>query len=319
MVTSPQSSAPAMPQTTRPLAGILFLLASTWGISALDTTSKWVMTSGISLFFLCWLRYAVHLVLVLCLVLPGKGLKILRSLRLRDQILRGLTMLTATLVFFKVLQLLPQAQATAINFLAPLLMLVAAPWVLHEPTRVSRWVAAGIGFIGVLIVVRPSGGLDPVGVALALTTAMLYATQFIITRRVAVDNALTTLVWSGLVGTVCMTLCMPFILPAALPVLHELTPLQWLVALSTGVFGLLGHLFQIQAYRNAPASMLAPFQYTQILAASTLGWLVWRQFPDAMTWVGIGIICASGIGIGLWEWRALRAGRLAIKAAAPKK
>jgi len=318
MATTPQSSA-VMPHTTRPLAGILFLLASTWGISALDSTSKWAMASGVSLLFLCWLRYTVHLALVLCLVLPSKGLTILRSLRLRDQILRGLVMLTATLVFFKVLQLLPQAQATAINFLAPLLMLVAAPWVLHEPTRVSRWIAAGVGFIGVLIVVRPSGGLHPVGVALALTTAVLYATQFIITRRVAVDNALTTLVWSGLVGTVCMTLYMPFVLPAALPSLGELNPLQWLVALSTGVFGLLGHLFQIQAYRNAPASMLAPFQYTQILAASSLGWLVWRQFPDAMTWIGIGIICASGIGIGVWEWRALRADHPAVKAPVSKK
>jgi len=123
---------------------------------------------------------------------------------------------------------------------------------------------------------------------------------------------MTTLVWSGLVGTVCLTLAMPFILPAALPGLRELNLIQWLVVLSTGVFGGLGHLFQIQAYRNAPASMLAPFQYAQILSASTLGWLVWRQFPDAMTWVGIGIICASGIGIGLWEWHMLRSGRRAV-------
>jgi len=307
MATSPRSGATAM----RPLTGVLFLVASTWGLSALDSTSKWAMAAGVSLVFLCWIRYTVHLVLVLCLVLPNQGWGVLRSLNLRDQLLRGLTMMTATLVFFATLQRLPQAQATAINFLSPLLVLAAAPWLLNEPKRVSRWVATGIGFLGVLIVVRPGGGLDPLGVALGLATAVLYAAQFIITRRVAVDNALTTMVWSGLVGTVCLTALMPWILPAALPGLRELDFLQWLVALSTGVFGALGHLFQIQAYRNAPASMLAPFQYTQILSASVLGWLVWRQFPDAVTWIGIGIVCASGIGNGLWEWRTLRAGRLA--------
>jgi len=310
MASSQPSGASTLSATGRPLVGVLFLLASTWGLSALDASSKWAMAAGVSLLFLCWIRYAVHLVLVLCLVLPARGIRVLRSLRLRDQILRGVTMLIATLMFFLTLQRLPQAQATSINFLAPLLVLVLAPWVLNEPMRVSRWVAAGVGFFGVLIVVRPGGGLDPVGVAFGLMTAVLYATQFIITRRVAVDNTLTTLVWSGLVGTVCLTLLMPFILPAALPGLRELDALQWLVALSTGVFGGLGHLFQIHAYRNAPASMLAPFQYTQILAASTLGWLVWRQFPDATTWMGIGIICASGIGIGLWEWRVLRVNTL---------
>jgi len=315
MASSPQAGTIAMPPAGRPLTGVLLLLASTWALSALDSTSKWSMAAGVSLLFLCWVRYAVHLVLVLCLVLPSKGLGVLRSLRLRYQILRGVVMLTATLVFFLTLQRLPQAQATSIGFLAPLLMLVAAPWVLNEPARLSRWLAAGVGFIGVLIVVRPSGGLDPLGVVFGLVTACLYATQFIITRRVAVDNALTTLVWSGLVGTIGMTLVLPFILPTALPILRELSITQWLVVLSTGVFGGLGHLFQIQAYRNAPASMLAPFQYAQILSASTLGWLVWRQFPDAMTWVGIGIICTSGIGIGLWEWRMLRRGRPAATTA----
>jgi len=299
----PQSDTPA----TRPLVGILFLLASTWGLSALDSASKWSLAAGVSVLFLCWIRYTVHLVLVACLVLPAQGWKVLRSLCVRDQILRGINMLAATLMAFLTLQRLPQAQATSINFLAPLLMLAVAPWVLQEAMRASRWVAAAIGFLGVLIVARPGSGLDPLGVVFGLTTAALYASQFIFTRRLAVDHALTTLVWSGLVGTICLTALLPWVLPAALPGLRTLDAFAWLVALSTGVFGCLGHVFQIQAYRNAPASMLAPFQYTQILAAAALGWLVWRQFPDAMTWVGIGIICASGIGIGVWEWRSLRA------------
>lgn len=83
--------------------------------------------------------------------------------------------------------------------------------------------------------------------------------------------------------------------------LGQLTPVQWLLLISTGISGGLGHLLQIQAYRYAPASMLAPFTYMQIISATALGWIVWRQFPDMLTWVGIAIICASGVGIALKE------------------
>ena len=127
--------------------------------------------------------------------------------------------------------------------------------------------------------------------------------QFIVTRRVAIDNAMTTLLWSGAIGSLCLTIALPFILPAALPILKTLTPLQWLVLASTGFWGALGHLWQIQAYRLAPASLLAPFVYLQIIAAGGLGWLIWGHFPDHTSWFGILIICVSGIVIGAIEWR----------------
>ncbi|WP_353170739.1 DMT family transporter [Paracandidimonas soli] len=292
--------------TPHPLLGILLLLASTWSLSALDTAGKWVMGLGVSLLFMCWVRYIVHLVLVLSLVIPSKGLKTLRSVHLPNQILRGLLMLMATMSFFMTLSRLPQAEATSINFLAPLIMLATAPWLLKEPMRLSRWLAAGIGFAGVLLIIRPNGGLDPIGVAFGLLTACLFAGQFIATRRVAADNPFTTLVWSGLVGTICLTAVLPFSLPAALPALQAFTPLQWMILLSTGVFGALGHLLQIQAYRHSPASMLSPFLYLQIVAATTYGWLVWRQIPDAVTWAGICIVCLSGMGIAAHEWRQSR-------------
>jgi drug/metabolite transporter (DMT)-like permease len=215
-------------------------------------------------------------------------------------------MLAATMSFFTTLHYLPQAEATAINFLAPLIVLARAPWVLKEPPRLSRWVAAGVGFLGVLIIIRPSAGLDPVGTIFGLLTACLFAGQFIATRRVAVDDPFTTLIWSGAVGSVCLTAGLPFILPAALPLLDSLDAWQWIILLSTGFWGAAGHLLQIQAYRYAPASMLAPFVYLQILSAAALGWLIWGQFPDALSWLGIAVICASGITIGSIEWRARR-------------
>lgn len=309
--TSPSSSvqpdtaaarAPVVPGV-RPVAGIIALVGSTWALSSLDAAGKWVMAAGVSLWALCWVRYLVHLLLVLGLVLPARGPRVLRSVRPGAQLLRGSVMLLATLCFFKTLSYLPQAEATAINFLAPLMVLGLAPWLLKEPPRMSRWVAAAIGFIGVLIIIRPGTGLHPMGVVWGLLTACTFAAQFMATRRVAVDDSFTTLVWSGAVGTVVLSIASPLFLPQAWPLLRELPPQHWAVLISTGFFGAFGHLLQIRAYRLAPASMLAPFVYVQIVAAATLGWLIWGQFPDAFTWLGIAIICASGASLAVWEWR----------------
>ncbi|NYT78475.1 DMT family transporter [Alcaligenaceae bacterium] len=298
-----QAAASVKAAVTRPLAGIVLLVLSTWALSGLDASGKWVMAGGVSLLMLCWVRYVVHLLLVLGLVLPVRGLRVLRSVRPRAQIARGAVMLLATMSFFTTLHYLPQAEATAINFLAPLIVLSLAPWLLKEAARTSRWVAAGVGFAGVLIVIRPGAGLDPVGTLFGLLTACLFAAQFLTTRRVAVDDSFTTLIWSGGVGSICLTLALPFILPDALPALAQLDAWHWLILISTGFWGALGHLLQIQAYRHAAASLLAPFVYLQIVSAAVLGWWVWGQFPDAFSWLGIGIICASGITIGMVEWR----------------
>src|SRR5690554_1250357 len=288
--------------TASPLAGIVVLVLSTWALSTLDASGKWIMTAGVSLWMLSWVRYIVHLILVLGLVLPSRGIAVFRSSRPRAQVLRSALMLLATLSFFTTLQYLPQAEATAINFLAPLIMLALAPWVLNEPPRVSRWVAAIVGFLGVMLIIRPGAGLPPVGVMFGLLTACTFAAQFIVTRRVAVDDPFTTLIWSGAVGSIALTLLLPFVLPEALPILRGLSAWQWLILISTGFWGGLGHLLQIQAYRLAPASMLAPFVYLQIVSAAGLGWIIWGVFPDMLTWLGIAIICASGVTIAVIEW-----------------
>jgi len=286
-----------------PIAGIVLLVLSTWALSTLDASGKWVMSVGVSLWFMVWVRYVVHMILVSCLVIPIKGWRIWRTQRLGAQLLRGTTMLLATLSLFTALHFLPQAEATAINFLAPLLMLAMAPWALGEPMRLSRWLAAIVGFIGVLIVIRPSSGLNPIGVTFGLITALLFSVQFLTTRRVALDDPMTTLLWSGAFGTVFLTLALPFILVTEFEVLRQLTSLQWLILLGMGFWGGLGHLLQIQAYRFAPASVLAPFLYLQIVSAAGLGWLVWGAFPDSLTWLGILIICTSGVAIAWLEWR----------------
>jgi drug/metabolite transporter (DMT)-like permease len=293
----------------QPLAGIALLIASLWTLSCLDAGGKWVMAAGVPLLALAWVRYVVHLVIVLACLLPAHGTALLRSVSPRRQLLRGGFMLGATLALFSTLRYLPQAEATAINFLAPLIVLAIAPWLLKEPPRMSRWIAAAVAFGGVLIIIRPGGGLNPVGTAFGLLSACFFAGQYITTRGVARDNPLTSIIWSGAVGTVGLTLLAPFLFADAWPTLRALDTAHWLALLSTGATGALGHLLQIRAYRLAPASILAPFTYIQIVSASTMGWLIWGHFPDGLTWLGIAIICASGIAIGLREWRVAEAAK----------
>ena len=295
----------------RPLVGIVLLILSTWALSSLDASGKWIMAAGLPLLVMCWARYIIHWFLVAAVVVPMRGLSVFRAQRPRDQILRGLIMLFATLSFFSALRYLPQAEATAINFLAPLLVLSVAPWILKEPPRISRWIAAGVGFLGVLLIIRPSAGLHPLGIMFGLITAVLFATQFIVTRRLASEDAFTTLIWSGSVGAILTSLLMPFILPEIWPMFSTFGPKEWVVLATTGVFGALGHLLQIQAYQRASASLLAPFVYTQIISAAGLGWLIWGQFPDALSWLGIAIVCGSGAVIAYIEWRQQQKAKLA--------
>lgn len=311
-------SAGSPPRSTLPagrlMVGIAVLYASMWCLSTLDASSKWVLAAGVPVLVVAWFRYVVHLLLVTSLIVPLRGWRILRPKRVQDQALRGGFMLCATLMFFLTLRRLPQAEATAIIFLAPLIVLATAPWVLKEKPQLSRWIAAAVGFTGVMIVVRPGSGLDPLGVVLGLITAVFFAAQFIATRRVANEDPFTTLIWSGAVGALGLTAILPFVLPPAMPVLAHMGLWEWVVMLSTGVSGALGHLLQIQAYRNAPASVLAPLVYLQITCAATLGWLIWGQFPGPLTWLGIAITCGSGAGIALYEWRRSRLARASAAA-----
>ena len=300
---------PSLTPTPKPSAigGILVLLISLAILSVLDASGKWMLEAGMALLVVVWVRYLVHFILVVALVLARQDKQLFTSGCLRYQIMRGVTILFTTMSFFTTLSYLPQAQATTMLFLAPLIILALAPWILGESKRWSRWLAAAVGFIGVLIVVRPSAGLDAIGVMFGLLTAALMALQHLLTRKVAIDHPLTTIIWSGFIGALALTAVVPAWLIIDRDLWLTTSPILFsvngLILLSMGLTGLLGHLLQVQAYRLAAASLLAPFMYVQIVSASLMGWLIWGDFPDLISWLGIALICASGAGIAYWEWR----------------
>ena len=281
-------------------SGVLFHIAGLWTLSTLDASAKWLVLAGMPVLMVTLVRYVMHVALMTVFVLPAQGKSLLRTRSLSRQLVRGLLMVLSTLLFFSVLKRLPLAEATALNFMAPLFLMALAPWLLGESHRLHRWLGVLMGFIGVLIVVRPGSQLDAVGIALGLLTALTFAFFQIATRRVAHDHPLTTNFYGGLSGSVLLIVALPWFwtMPA-------LSPIQWLLLLSTGVTGFAGHLLQIIAYSKTQATLLAPFNYLQIIAAVTLGWLAFGQLPDMTTAVGIALICTGGLAVVLWETRRM--------------
>lgn len=285
--------------------GILFHVAGLWVLSGLDASGKYLAMAGVPILMVSWVRYSVHTLLSSAVLLPRRGRGLLRTHSLRGQLLRGALMILSTVLFFSVLKRVPLAEATAMNFMAPIMLMALAPWLLHEPHRLHRWCGVALGFAGMLLVVRPGTGLDPLGIALGLATALTFACFQIATRRLAQDDPLTTNYYGGLIGTIALTLALPWFWETP-----DLSPWQWGLLLSTGVTGAIGHGLQAVAYARTPATLLAPYSYLQILSAVSLGWAVFGQLPDATTALGIVCICAAGVAVALverWLNRARRA------------
>ena len=279
-------------------SGIFLHIAGLWLLSGLDASGKWLVLAGVPVLMLAWVRYSVHIALMTAVVLPSRGTAIFKTKSLPRQLIRGLLMIATTVLFFSVLGRLPLAQATAMNFMAPLFLMAMAPWLLHEAHRLHRWIGVLAGFVGMLIVIRPGAQLDPIGVLLGLLTALAFAFFQIATRRVAHDDPLTTNYYGGLFGTIALSLALPWFWTTP-----DLSLWQWLLLVSTGLTGFLGHWLQIAAFRQSPATLLAPFSYLQIVAAATLGWLVFGQVPGQTTALGITLICLAGLGVALTEAR----------------
>ncbi|OWY30734.1 DMT family transporter [Herbaspirillum robiniae] len=283
--------------------GIIFLVTGLWTLSLLDSAGKLLAISGYHVVMIAWMRYTINVLFMAATLVPlyqrRTGRSIFRSNRLKLQLGRGALLLGSTLIFFSVLRIVPLAEGTAMNFCAPLIVLAVSPWLLGERSYVSRWIAVLVGFSGMLIVIRPGGDIPPHGVALGLLSAFTMAMMSILNRKAnQADDPMVTLFYGALVGSALSTLAVPFFWSVHSPDLVE-----WAILISTGITGTIGHFLQNSAYRHAEASVLTPFFYAQIISASGMGWLVFGQFPDGLTVLGIAIICASGVGIALIERR----------------
>ena len=286
---------PAAP-ADRPLAGILLLLGAMVIVPGIDAFAKY-LSADYSTPQIVWARFFFHFAILAPLVL----------LRYRDgriiparpvfQLLRGGCLLAATLFFFGALRSLPIADTLAVFFVSPLIVTILSAVILKEQVGVRRWSAVLVGFAGILIIARPGGAVFHPAALLALGAGISYAVYAIMTRKLSGSAPpLVTLAYTALLGAIVMSLVMPFYW-------RPPSPTDWVLMACLGLFAAAGHFLVILAFERAPASLLAPYGYSEIVTATVLGYVIFGDFPDAVTWVGVAIVVASGVYISIREGR----------------
>ena len=242
-----------------------------------------------------WARFVSHFLILLPIVLLRYGPAALWPRRPAMQTLRGFVLLLSTGFFFTAVSLIPLTDAIALLLTSPILLTALSPLMLGEHVGARRWVAVLIGFAGAMILIRPGfGGLDT-GSIMALGASVSLAFYNVLTRKISgTAPPLVTLAFTAVVGMVVTSLFVPF---------------QWVTPdiahiplfLGTGVFAASGHFLLIRSFEYAPASILAPFLYTELIAATAIGYFWFDDFPDVWTWTGVAVIVGSGIYISFRE------------------
>lgn len=244
-----------------------------------------------------WARYTFHFLLLLPLVLWRHGPVGLHSQRPGLQWLRGLCLLGSTVFFFGAISLMPIADALSLVFLSPLVVTAASPWVLGEKVGPRRWAAVIVGFIGALIIIRPGFGNIHLGTIMALAAGLIYAAYVLVTRRLSGSDApLTTLLYTGGVGALLTSFTLPW--AWSQPTLPSL-----ILMVIMGGIAVAGHFLIVRALDQAPASLLAPYGYSEIVMATMVGYVLFGDFPDPWTWAGIAVVVSSGVYIAVREHR----------------
>lgn len=268
--------------------------------SLLNATAKY-LSHDFPMIQLLWARTAGHLAFVVVAFGPRYGRRLFVTQYPLSQLLRSLLLLGSTAFNFAALRFIGLATAATINFTSPCIVALLATPMLGERVGIRRWAAIGIGFLGVLVVVGPGTDVVQLASLLSLGTATCYSFYQLLTRQVAAtDPPETTAGYSALVGTVLLTVAVPFAWTAP----ASTTKLGLL--LSMGLTGGLGHYFVARAYLWAPASVVSPFNYVQLLGAATTGYLIFGDLPGAALWTGAGLIIGSGLFIAYSESRPRR-------------
>ncbi|MBD3897849.1 DMT family transporter [Halomonas sp. ML-15] len=278
------------------LQGILWMCAGVFCLSVGDAISKWLgeVHSPIQIIFF---RTLISLPLIALIAHFNGGLRKLTTRRPGVHLVRGLLATGTMLCFVFGLVLLPLAETTAIAFAAPLFVTLLSVPLLGEKVARLPLVAAIVGFLGVLVVVRPGGAGFQLGALVVVAAAMFYALVMITARRYGVREYLWAMVFY-------VTLVPLLVTAAMLPWVWQTPwPAHWWGFIGAGIFGIGAMACLTLAFRHAPAALAAPFDYTGMLWAVLLGWWFWGEMPDLWVYIGTAIIIGSGLAIAYHERR----------------
>lgn len=281
-----------------PRYGIILMLGAWLIFSWVDTGAKWLAVAGIPAFQLAFMRYAGHFVISIAVIANG-GFKLdrFKTRHLWQVISRALLLVSATLSNFYALQFLPLTVVSAIMFSSPVVVCFLSVSILREEVGPWRWSAILLGFIGVLIVVRPFGTTFHPAMLMIIYNAIALALYSLMTRRLSGIVAVETMqFYMGLVGTLLM-------LPFAIWVWTQpATTWGMLVLISLGVLGWAGHQLLTNAHRFGTANQLMPFTYSFLVFVAIWGYLLFGTVPDVGTIFGAIVIMSAGLII----WRRER-------------
>jgi len=297
------------------LVGIALMCCAPVFFAGLDASGKILAREGVDPLLSTFMRYAVNVALVTAFLNPVTRPGVARTSRPGLQVVRSLLLFGSTAFNFLALQHLQLAETVSIQFAAPLCVALLAGPMLGEWSTRTRLAAILVGFLGVLVIVRPGVGTMQPAVLFALGNMACYALYILVTRRLAAfDSSATTIFYSGLAGLALMSPLVPWIWRA------PDSGLAWAMLVGVGLFGTAGHWLLVLAHARAPASVLAPFIYTQILWSVGLGWLVFGDVPSPWTLVGAAIIVGSGLLLlaeDAWRRRLARTATAAAGARLP--
>lgn len=277
-----------------PFKGILLAAVAWFLFACMDSCTKY-LTTHYDVPVVVAMRYLVHLFLMLAILAPRHSQTLVKTQRRGWVIVRGTTLAVVSLFMALALQRMPIAETTAICFSAPIIVVLLARTFLDERIGIIGWLAVIIGFMGVMLIVRPGSGLDPLGVVFALLGAVMGAIYQLLSRVLAsTEKAIAMLFYAALMGSIIYGFLLPWFWENKIPTLFEIGLFLFL-----GVSGGVGHYLFTLAYRYASASTLAPVTYLQILWAGFLGWILFDTIPDTMGIVGMIIVTLAGFLIAL--------------------
>lgn len=270
------------------LRGIALMAAGMFLFSGVDTIAKF-LTETIHPVQIVWVRQ-LGLLLGVVLLIAIRGLTVLHSKHPKLQIGRGVLAAISATLFIIGVGFVPLADAVAITFVAPFMVTVMGALILREPVGIHRWAAVTIGFLGVLIVIRPGTGVIHPAAFLLIVAAAAFALRQVLSRLLAGDDtAQTTVAYTAIVSWGLLCIPLPFVwqMPA--------TGLEIKLLIAMAIIAAFAETLVIMALDAAQAVVVAPVQYSLLIWGTLYGFFIFGQLPDGWTWAGALIIVATGI------------------------
>lgn len=285
----------------RTLQGIVFMVLAMSIVPWMDAVAKY-LSAEYSNIQIVWARFFFHFLWIGPFVIWHYRERFWNVDQPILHLLRGGCLLLATLFFFGAIRVIGIADAIALVFIWPIVVTLLSIPVLGEAVGIRRGIAVVIGFIGLLVILRPGMGVMAMPHALyAVLAGLSYAVYALLTRRLSGETPpLIMLTYTAVLGAVVMSFLAPFDWKTP-----DMQGWSWFVLL--GFIAAIGHFCVISAFQRADAAIIAPLGYLEIIAATTIGYVIFGDFPDGPTWIGIAIIVACGSYIFIRESKLARA------------